>query len=157
MINLTRLTATAVEPAYGTKLSACFDVCADIQDRTVKMFNEKNELFSYEIKQHMTIPPRCRALIPTGFVWGIPSGYRLNFLSRSGQTWKHGCVVMNSPATIDEDYTDESFVVLYNATDDYFTIEQGQRIAQGEINPVTRCEFAGGGDRAGGFGSTGSN
>lgn len=156
MINLEKLTETAVYPSYGTSKSACFDISADIQNRTISMRNEKNQPFEYEIKNKLTIPPHWRALIPTGFIWHLKEGYELNFLSRSGQSWKNGVIVLNAPAVIDEDYVQESFVVLHNTTDDHFVVEQGQRIAQGKVSPVIRVDFESGGDRSGGFGSTGS-
>lgn len=156
MINLIKLTETAQQPTYATEKSACFDICADIENREIKFMSNSNEELKYNIKDALTIPPHYRVLIPTGFIWELSEGYELNFLSRSGNTWKNGIVVLNSPAVIDEDYDKESFVILHNTTSEYFRVEQGQRIAQGKVSRVERCSFSAGGVRVGGFGSTGS-
>lgn len=156
MINLIKLTESAQAPVYATEKSACFDVSADILNREITFMSNSNEKRKYEIKDALTIPPQYRVLIPTGFIWKLSEGYELNFLSRSGNTWKNGIIVLNSPAVIDEDYDKESFVILYNASNEYFRVEQGQRIAQGKVSRVERCGFESGGERLGGFGSTGS-
>lgn len=79
----------------------------------------------------------------------------MNIMSRSGLSWKDGVVVLNAPAVIDEDYKEETFVMLHNTSKNPFVIEHGMRIAQAEINPVYRVELGSIGERDGGFGSSG--
>jgi dUTP pyrophosphatase len=43
---------------------------------------------------------------------------------------KHGLTLLNSPGTIDADYRGEIKVVLVNLSDQPFTINDGERIAQ---------------------------
>ena len=43
---------------------------------------------------------------------------------------KHGVSVLNAPGTIDADYRGEIGVILVNLSNDPFTIEPGERIAQ---------------------------
>lgn len=150
------VTETATRPTYGTYYSACFDIYADLLNREVTFMDSANQKHSYSIKDKLSIPPNWRVLIPTGFIWHIPKSMRLNFITRSGTAWKYGVNVMNSPATIDEDYLMESFVILHNTTDVHFLVNHKDRIAQGELNPVIRCDFDSfTNPRTGGFNSTG--
>jgi dUTP pyrophosphatase len=43
---------------------------------------------------------------------------------------KHGITVLNSPGTIDADYRGEVQVLLINLSNEVFTINAGERIAQ---------------------------
>jgi dUTP pyrophosphatase len=133
---MTPTSDTSVPPVYGSDFAACFDLHANL-DHPVNM------------------SPGQRALIPTGFIFHIPDGYQMKINPRSGSAWKHGITVLNAPATIDSDYNDETFVVLYNAGECDFTVLHGDRIAQAEIVPVHRVNLKSLGERKGGFGSTG--
>ena len=60
--------------------------------------------------------------------------------------------------TVDADYPDEIGVLLYNAGNDSFMIRKGDRIAQITLNLVARIPgLTAGGERLGGFGSTGKS
>ena len=99
----------------------------------------------------------------TGFAVAIPPGYEMQVRPRSGLALKHGISVPNTPGTVDADYRGEVKVILINLSDDNFTIERGDRIAQLVVSPVTLASWAeveelddterGGG----GFGSTGGH
>ena len=43
---------------------------------------------------------------------------------------------MNSPGTVDEGYTGEIQVILFNTTNERVKIEKGQKIAQAVLCPV---------------------
>jgi dUTP pyrophosphatase len=111
----------------------------------------------------MTIKPGGRALVPTGFIFEIPTGYEGQVRPRSGLAFKHGITCLNTPGTIDSDYRGEVKVLLVNLGQEDFVIERGMRIAQMVIAPVTQVtirETDGATSTArgaGGFGSTGSN
>jgi dUTP pyrophosphatase len=109
----------------------------------------------------MVIAPGQYAMVPTGLLIALPSGYEAQVRPRSGLAAKHGVTVLNSPGTIDADYRGEINVLLINHGTSPFTIRRGERIAQMviaaavqvELNPVTslpETERSGGG-----FGSTG--
>ena len=109
----------------------------------------------------LTLAPGKRALVPTGFVFEVPSGYEAQIRPRSGLAFKNGITCLNTPGTIDSDYRGEVKALLINLGDEPFTIQRGMRIAQMVIAPVTQVavqetaqtsETARG---AGGFGSTG--
>ena len=71
-----------------------------------------------------------RALIPTGLYMALPLGYEAQIRPRSGLSMKHGITVINSPGTIDADYRGELRVPLINLSNEPFTIQDGERIAQ---------------------------
>ena len=100
-------------------------------------------------------------LVPTGIKIQMPRNMEAQIRSRSGLANHWGVFVLNSPGTIDSDYTGEIRVILYNAGYERFFFEKGDRIAQMVFSPIFQPEFELGerlnqterGD--GGFGSTG--
>ena len=82
---------------------------------------------------------------------------------RSGLAAKHGITVLNAPGTVDAGYRGEVKVTLLNTSDEDFTVQRGDRIAQLVIQKVEEADFIEveelpGSDRgAGGFGSTGKS
>lgn len=98
-------------PKYATKLSAGMDLRANIDEPVV-------------------LQPGERLLIPTGIHIGLPQGYEAQVRPRSGLALKHGITCLNSPGTIDADYTGDVGVILINHGHEPFTINDGDRIAQ---------------------------
>lgn len=98
-------------PKYATKLSAGVDLRANIEEPIV-------------------LQPGERRLIPTGIHIGLPQGYEAQVRPRSGLALKHGITCLNSPGTIDADYTGDVGVILINHGQEPFTINDGDRIAQ---------------------------
>ena len=82
-----------------------------------------------------------RALIPTGLYIEMPEGYEAQVRPRSGLAIKHGITVINSPGTIDADYTGEIRVILINLSNTPFTVEPGERIAQLVFSKYEQAEF----------------
>ncbi len=102
-----------------------------------------------------------RAAIATGLAFAIPVGFEVQIRPRSGLAIKHGISVLNTPGTIDSDYRGEIKIILVNLGEEDFQINNGDRIAQIVVAPVTQAaltevdtldDTARG---AGGFGSTG--
>ena len=56
---------------------------------------------------------------------------------RSGLAAKKGVTVLNSPSTIDSDYSGEIKVILINHGKETFIVTKGDRIAQAVISTVT--------------------
>ncbi|NLN33711.1 MAG: dUTP diphosphatase [Flavobacteriaceae bacterium] len=129
-------------PEYKTGLSAGMDLCANL--------NEPLVLKSLE-----------RKLVPTGLFIELPAGYEAQVRPRSGLALKHGISVLNSPGTIDADYRGEIGVILVNLSNEEFTVNKGERIAQlviakHETAEWVEVETLGETQRGeGGFGSTG--
>jgi dUTP pyrophosphatase len=103
-----------------------------------------------------------RALVPTGLVLELPSGYEGEIRPRSGLALRHGVTVLNSPGTIDADYRGEVMVLLVNFGAEPFAVRRGMRIAQLVVAPFARVALKesgsldGTGRAGGGFGSTGA-
>jgi dUTP pyrophosphatase len=113
------------------------------------------------ISESVTLKPLERKLIPTGLFIELPKGYEAQLRPRSGLAFKHGITLLNTPGTIDSDYRGEVQVLLVNLSNDAFTIENGERIAQmvfakHEQAQLTEVDMLATSVRgAGGFGSTG--
>lgn len=78
----------------------------------------------------IVLQPLERKLIPTGLFIEIPAGFEAQVRPRSGLALKKGITVLNSPGTVDADYRGEIGVILINLSNEPFTIEHGERIAQ---------------------------
>ncbi|MHB2266719.1 dUTP diphosphatase [Aliihoeflea sp. PC F10.4] len=111
--------------------------------------------------RELILLPGKRALVPTGLVFEIPSGYEVQVRPRSGLAFKHGVTCLNTPGTIDSDYRGEVKILLANLGDEEFAITRGMRVAQLVVAPVVqarleeRSHLGATARSAGGFGSTG--
>lgn len=129
-------------PEYETEASAGMDLRAAIQ-------------------QSITLAPMARAVIPTGLFMEIPIGFEAQVRPRSGLAAKKGITVLNAPGTIDADYRGEIGVILVNLSNDSFSINDGDRIAQlviarhEQVSWETTDELESTSRGQGGFGSTG--
>lgn len=109
-------------PAYATEQSAGMDLRANLEEPVV-------------------LHPLERRLIPTGLHIALPKGFEAQVRPRSGLALKHGLTVLNSPGTIDADYRGEIGVVLVNLSQQDFTVNDGERIAQLVIARHEQAEF----------------
>lgn len=109
-------------PKYETEGATCCDVVASIESSIV-------------------LEPLSRHTIPTGIFVKIPDKYEIQVRSRSGLAHKHGIFVMNSPGIIDPDYRGGIGVILFNSTNEPFTIERGMKIAQIALVPVEKIDW----------------
>jgi dUTP pyrophosphatase len=101
-------------------------------------------------------------MVPTGLFIALPEGTEAQIRPRSGLAAKHGITVLNTPGTIDADYRGEIKVILVNLSNEAFTINPGERIAQMVVARYEKVEWdivetLDDTERgAGGFGSTGT-
>jgi len=91
------------------------------------------DLFSTET---ITIDPFGRALVPTGIHFDIPENYEIQVRSKSGLAINQGLMVLNSPGTVDQGYTGEIKVIIFNTNNKSVEIKKGQKIAQAVMTPV---------------------
>jgi len=110
------------KPVYMTEGSAGMDVRANI-------------------KSSVTLKSLERKLIPTGIKMEIPLGYEVQVRPRSGLALKHGITLVNTPGTIDSDYRGEIGIIMINLSNDEFTIEPEERIAQLILNKVYQMDL----------------
>ena len=112
----------AVIPCYKTEGAAGADVCA-------------------LVTEPVTIASGSFAMIPTGLFFEIPQGYEIQVRPRSGLAAKNGVTVLNTPGTIDSDYRGELKIILINLGKEAFVVNNGERIAQIIVSPVTVADF----------------
>lgn len=142
VLKIEKLPHNKVLPEYKTEGAAGMDLCAAIDE-------------PIELK------PLERKLIPTGMKIELEHGYEAQIRPRSGMSIKHGITLINCVGTIDEDYRGEVCVPVVNISNEPYTIEPQERIAQmviakyeqAKIEVVTELTDTVRG--AGGFGSTG--
>ncbi|MDF1673330.1 MAG: dUTP diphosphatase [Vicingaceae bacterium] len=129
-------------PHYGTEASAGVDLRANISES-------------------ITLKPLERTLVKTGLFIELPVGFEAQVRPRSGLAYKNGITVLNTPGTIDADYRGEIGVILVNLSNENFTIENGERVAQMVIAKHEQAkwelveELSDTERGSGGFGSTG--
>jgi dUTP pyrophosphatase len=140
-LKIRRLDSTVSLPGYGTAEAAGFDLRA-----------------AHEV----TIAPGQVALVRTGLVIEVPSGYFLGIFARSSTPLKRGLMVANGVGVVDPDYSgpsDEILIAVLNFTRSDVHVARGDRLAQGIVLPAPRVTW----DEAselrdaarGGFGATG--
>lgn len=86
--------------------------------------------------------PGQRALVGTGIAIALPVGTVGLVHPRSGNAFKHGLTIVNTPGTIDAQYRGEIKVCLINLdpnTD--ITVRKGDRIAQLLVQKVELFDF----------------
>ena len=142
ILKILRLEHNKSVPEYKTQGAAGMDLCA-------------------AISEPITLQPLERKLIPTGLKIELEHGYEAQIRPRSGLSIKHGISLINCVGTIDEDYRGEVCVPIVNISNEAYTIQPEERIAQmviakyeqAEIEVVTELSDTERG--TGGFGSTG--
>jgi dUTP pyrophosphatase len=88
------------------------------------------------LTESVTLKPLDRKLIPTGLKFELPPNTELQVRPRSGMALKHGISVLNTPGTVDEGYRGDVGIIAVNLSNEDYTIEPGERIAQGVIMNV---------------------
>ena len=108
------------------------------------------------------VEPGQTTLVPTGMAIHLADpGLAAMILPRSGLGHKHGIVLGNLVGLIDSDYQGELMVSCWNRSQQPFTVEPMERIAQLVIVPVVQPtfevvdEFEATERGTGGFGSSG--
>jgi len=90
----------------------------------------------------LTLAPGESAFISTGMaIYLANPNYAAMILPRSGLGHKHGIVLGNLVGLIDSDYQGPLMISAWNRSQQPFTIEVGDRIAQLVFVPVVQAEF----------------
>ena len=142
VLKIEKLPHNQILPEYNTEGAAGMDLCA-------------------AISEPLELKPLERTLIPTGLKIELEHGYEAQIRPRSGMSIKHGITLINCVGTIDEDYRGEVCVPVVNISNEAYTIQPQERIAQmviskyeqAKIEVVTQLTETIRGE--GGFGSTG--
>ena len=114
-LKFTKLSDDAVTPVYNYESDSGFDLHSTID---------------------LEIPAFGRALVPTGLSFDINDGNEIQVRSKSGLALKQGLMVLNSPGTVDNGYTGEVQVIVFNVNNYKVTIPKGMKVAQAVLCPV---------------------
>ena len=87
------------------------------------------------------IPPFGRALVATGLKLSFDEGYEIQVRPKSGLAIKQGLTVLNTPGTVDQGYTGEIQVIIFNTNNTTVTIPKKTKIGQAVLCPVVNGNF----------------
>jgi dUTP pyrophosphatase len=99
--------------------------------------------FDLHSVEDLEVSPFGRILVPTGLCFDIKDGYEIQVRSKSGLAIKHGLMVLNSPGTVDNGYTGEVQVIVFNTNNYIVTIPKGMKIGQAVLSPVVNGDWVG--------------
>ncbi|MBF0699753.1 dUTP diphosphatase [Streptococcus danieliae] len=118
--------------------------------------------YDLKVAEAMVIGPGEIRLVPTGVKAYMQANEVLYLYDRSSNPRKKGLVLINSVGVIDGDYYGNEaneghiFAQMQNITDQPVALEVGERIVQAVFAPFLLADNdQAGGQRQGGFGSTG--
>ena len=168
-MNVFKVNEKAVIPSFATEGSACFDLQACFDEgqkiKTYIVWNKSVDVPAKVIRGKIAfqLTPGHRALIPTGLIFDIPEKHVLKIYNRSSTGLKKGLILPNGVGVVDSDYVNESFIIMQNVSESLVVIEDGERLAQGMLEPIqvvydleeTKTQPEQKTSRTGGFGSTG--
>jgi len=97
--------------------------------------------FDLHSTEDLTIPPFGRILVPTGLSFDIKDGYEIQVRSKSGLAIKQGLMVLNSPGTVDNGYTGEVQVIVFNTNNHEVQITKGMKVGQAVLSPVVNGKW----------------
>ena len=89
--------------------------------------------------QPVSIEPGQSMILGTGLKFGVPHGYMIQIMNRSGNAAKKQLMV--GACVVDSGYDGEVFVNLHNIGSKPQTINPGDKIAQAVVIPVVPVRF----------------
>ena len=96
------------------------------------------DLYSVE---EITISAFGRALVPTGLKFQFGENLEIQVRPKSGLAMNQGLTVLNTPGTVDQGYSGEIKVPIFNTNNGMVTIKKGMKIAQAVLCPVLNGKF----------------
>jgi len=97
--------------------------------------------FDLHSTQDLEIGPFGRILVPTGIKVSFPEGYEIQVRPKSGLAIKQGLTVLNTPGTVDQGYTGEIQVIVFNTNNHTVVIPKGMKVAQAVLCPVVNGKY----------------
>ena len=97
--------------------------------------------FDLHSVEDLEIPAFGRILVPTGLSFDIKDGYEIQVRSKSGLSIKQGLMVLNSPGTVDNGYTGEVQVIVFNTNNHSVKIPKGMKVGQAVLCPVVNGKW----------------
>ena len=97
--------------------------------------------FDLHSTHDLEIKPFGRILVPTGIKVSFEKGYELQIRPKSGLAIKQGLTVLNTPGTVDQGYTGEIQVIVFNTNNHSVMISKGMKVGQAVLCPVINGEY----------------
>lgn len=119
-INIEKTHPDAIIPTYAYQSDSGFDLYA---------------------LESVVIKPFGREAISTGIKVSFDEGYEIQVRPKSGLALNMGLTVLNTPGTVDQGYTGEIKVIVFNTNNNSVMIEKGMKIAQGVLCPVIQGKY----------------
>lgn len=110
----------AIIPSYAYPTDSGFDLCS---------------------VEKIVIPPNSRIAVPTGLKLEFDENHELQIRPKSGLALNYGLTVLNTPGTIDQGYSGEIKVIVFNTNNLHVVIEKGMKIAQAVLCPVINGKY----------------
>jgi len=97
--------------------------------------------FDLHSTEDLSVGPFGRILVPTGLKVSFPEGYEIQVRPKSGLAIKQGLTVLNTPGTVDQGYTGEIQVIVFNTNNYTVMIPKGMKIGQAVLCPVINGKY----------------
>lgn len=112
-------------------IDAIFGVYLAHPDAKMPVKNTKNDAgFDLCSVEDANLMAGHRKLVSTGVHLRMEAGWECQVRPRSGNAAKLGISIVNTPGTVDADYTGEIKVILLNTSDELVQLPKGSKIAQ---------------------------
>jgi dUTP pyrophosphatase len=102
---------------------------------------ESDSGFDLHSTEDLSVGPFGRILVPTGIKVSFEEGYEIQVRPKSGLAIKQGLTVLNTPGTVDQGYTGEIQVIVFNTNNTTVTIPKGMKVGQAVLCPVVQGKF----------------
>ncbi len=116
-LEILKLKDSAVIPTRASSMSAGLDLFACLE-------------------KPLELNPNQRTLVPTGIAIKLPENTAGLVYARSGLSTKHGIHLTNGVGVIDADYRGELKIAVHNLSENSYTINPNDRIAQLVVTPI---------------------
>ena len=102
---------------------------------------ESDSGFDLHSTEDLSVGPFGRILVPTGIKISFPENHEIQVRPKSGLAIKQGLTVLNTPGTVDQGYTGEIQVIVFNTNNYTVMIPKGMKIAQAVLCPVINGKY----------------
>ena len=102
---------------------------------------ESDSGFDLHSTEDLSVGPFGRILVPTGIKVSFEEGYEIQVRPKSGLAIKQGLTVLNTPGTVDQGYTGEIQVIVFNTNNYTVMIPKGMKVGQADFCHVINGKY----------------
>ena len=102
---------------------------------------ESDSGFDLHSTEDLSVGPFGRILVPTGIKVSFDEGLEIQVRPKSGLAIKQGLTVLNTPGTVDQGYTGEIQVIVFNTNNYTVMIPKGMKVGQAVLCPVVNGKY----------------